>query len=182
MIMSSDKWKTKIIEICVFSMLGALMFCSKIIMEMLPNIHLLGMFVVTFTVVYRAKALIPIYIYVFLNGLYAGFNLWWIPYLYIWTILWAITMLLPRKMPRWISIIVYPAVCGLHGLLYGLLYAPAEAILFHLNFEQMLAWIVSGAVFDIIHGVSNVFMGMLVLPLSQLLTRLSKQIGLIKNE
>lgn len=181
MIMRNDKWKIKIIEICVFSMLGALMFCSKIVMEILPNIHLLGMFVMTFTVVFRAKALIPIYIYVFLNGLYAGFNLWWIPYLYIWTVLWAITMLLPKKMPRWLAALVYPAVCGMHGLLYGILYAPAEAILFHLSFEQMLAWIASGVLFDAIHAVSNVFMGMLVLPLSQLITRLSKQIGLINQ-
>ena len=150
-------------------------------MEILPNIHLLGMFVMTFTIVFRAKALIPIYIYVFLNGLYAGFNLWWIPYLYIWTVLWAITMLLPKKMPRWLAALVYPAVCGMHGLLYGILYAPAEAILFHLNFEQMLAWIASGVLFDAIHAVSNVFMGMLVLPLSQLITRLSKQIGLINQ-
>ncbi len=178
MITRNDKWKIKIIEICVFSMLGALMFCSKIVMEILPNIHLLGMFVMTFTIVFRAKALIPIYIYVFLNGLYAGFNLWWIPYLYIWTVLWAITMLLPKNMPRWLAALVYPAVCGMHGLLYGILYAPAEAILFHLNFEQMLAWIASGILFDAIHAVSNVFMGMLVLPLSQLITRLSKQIGL----
>lgn len=181
MIMRNDKRKIKIIEICVFSMLGALMFCSKIVMEILPNIHLLGMFVMTFTIVFRAKALIPIYIYVFLNGLYAGFNLWWIPYLYIWTVLWAITMLLPKKMPRWLAALVYPAVCGMHGVLFGILYAPAEAILFHLNFEQMLAWIASGVLFDAIHAVSNVFMGMLVLPLSQLITRLSKQIGLINQ-
>ena len=166
---------------CVFSMLGALMFCSKIVMEILPNIHLLGMFVMTFTIVFRAKALIPIYIYVFLNGLYAGFNLWWIPYLYIWTVLWAITMLLPKNMPRCLAALVYPAVCGMHGLLFGILYAPAEAILFHLNFEQMLAWIASGVLFDAIHAVSNVFMGMLVLPLSQLIARLSKQIGLINQ-
>ena len=71
----------------VFAMLGTIMFCSKILLEVLPNIHLLGMLTMTYTVVFRRKALIPIYIYVMLNGLYAGFNIWWIPYLYIWTIL-----------------------------------------------------------------------------------------------
>ena len=66
------------------------MFCSKVIMEALPNIHLLGMLTMVYTLTFRWKALIPIYIYVFLNGLYAGFNVWWVPYLYIWTVLWAV--------------------------------------------------------------------------------------------
>lgn len=165
-------------EMCVFSMLGALMFCSKIIMEALPNIHLLGMFVITFTLVFRVKALIPIYVYVILNGLYAGFNLWWMPYLYIWTILWAITMILPKKMPRWLCSIVYPAVCALHGLAYGTLYAPAQALMFHLNFEQTIAWIIAGFPFDLIHCIGNLFTGLLVLPLSELLKRLSKSVGM----
>ena len=48
-------------------MLGALMYASKVAMEVLPNVHLLGVFVVAMTVVYRKKALYPIYTYVFLN-------------------------------------------------------------------------------------------------------------------
>ena len=175
MIMSSDKWKTKIIEICVFSMLGALMFCSKIIMEMLPNIHLLGMFVVTFTVVYRAKALIPIYIYVFLNGLYAGFNLWWIPYLYLWTVLWAITMLIPKKMPPKIAPVVYILVCGLHGLSYGSLYAIFQAFAFNLNFEQTIAWIIAGFPWDITHCIGNILAGLLIYPLSIALSKFEEK-------
>ena len=158
----------------VFAMLGTVMFCSKIIMEVLPNIHLLGMFTMTYTVVFRKKALIPIYIYVMLNGVYAGFNAWWVPYLYIWTILWGITMLLPKNMPRIAKCIVYPIVCCLHGFAFGILYAPAQALMFGMNFEQMLAWIVAGGVFDVLHGVGNIFAGLLVVPLSELLVRLMR--------
>ena len=92
------RMKTK--EIALFGMLGAVMFASKMLMELLPNIHLLGMFIVAVTVVYRKKALYPIYIYVLLNGIVAGFATWWIPYLYIWTVLWAAVMLLPKNMPK----------------------------------------------------------------------------------
>ena len=60
-------------EIAVFSMLGAVMYASKMIMEIAPNIHLLGVFTIAFTVVYRKKALYPIYIYVLLNGIFCGF-------------------------------------------------------------------------------------------------------------
>lgn len=158
-------------ELAVFAMLGAVMFCSKIIMEFLPNIHLLGMLTMTYTIVFRKKALIPIYIYVMLNGLYAGFNLWWVPYLYIWTILWAITMLLPKRMPRKLKCIVYPIVCCLHGIAFGTLYAPAQAAMLGLNFEQMIAWIIAGLPWDLIHGVGNFVAGLLILPLSELLKR-----------
>jgi energy-coupling factor transport system substrate-specific component len=159
----------------LFSMLGTIMFCSKIIMEALPNIHLLGMFTMTYTVVFRKKALIPIYLYVMLNGLYAGFNMWWMPYLYIWTILWAITMLLPKGMPKKVKCVVYPIVCGIHGFAFGTLYAPAQAIMFGMNFETMLAWIIAGLPWDIIHGIGNFFAGMLVVPLSELIEKLAKK-------
>ena len=59
-------------EMCIFAMLGAVMFASKVIMEALPNIHLLGVLTVTYTVVYRRRALVPIYLYVVLNGLFAA--------------------------------------------------------------------------------------------------------------
>ena len=153
-------------------MLGTIMFCSKIIMEILPNIHLLGMLTVTFTVVFRKKALIPIYIYVLLNGVYAGFNTWWIPYLYIWTILWGVTMLLPKEMPRKAQYVVYPAVCCLHGLAFGTLYAPVQALLFGMNVKTMVAWIIAGLPWDVLHGVGNLFAGLLIVPLAQLLTKL----------
>lgn len=163
-------------EMCIFAMLGAIMFASKVIMEALPNIHLLGMLTVTYTVVYRKKALIPIYVYVMLNGLFAGFNLWWLPYTYIWTILWGIAMLLPRKMPKRVAYIVYSLICALHGFAYGTLYAPAQALMFGLNFEQTVAWIIAGIPFDLIHGFSNLGLGFLVVPLAELLTRLSRKI------
>ena len=153
-------------------MLGTLMFCSKVIMEALPNIHLLGMLTMVYTIVFRKKALIPIYVYVFINGLYAGFTVWWVPYLYIWTILWGITMLLPRKMPKKVACIVYPIVCGLHGLAFGTLYAPAQALLFGMDFKQMIAWIIAGLPWDAIHGLGNLTAGILVLPLSEFLRKL----------
>ena len=56
--------KLRIREMAVFGMLGAVMYVSKMIMEIAPNIHLLGVFTIAFTVVYRKKALYPIYIYV----------------------------------------------------------------------------------------------------------------------
>lgn len=158
----------------IFAMLGALMFIGKLIMEGLPNIHPVAMFIMVFTVVYRVKALIPIGIFVVLTGVYGGFNLWWFPYLYIWAILWGMTMLIPKGIPKKIGAIVYPVVCGLYGLLYGILYAPAQAILFGYDLEKTLLWISTGLPYDILHGAGNLAMGLLVLPLSEVLKKLER--------
>lgn len=140
------------------------MYVSKIIMEIAPNVHLLGVFTIAYTVVYRKKALYPIYIYVLLNGIFSGFAGWWIPYLYLWTILWGAVMLLPPTIPKRLRPVVYMVLCALHGFLFGTLYAPVHAILYGLSFEGMLAWIAAGLPWDLIHGVSNFFCGILVVP------------------
>ena len=168
-----SKSSRKIRDMTVFAMLGALMFVSKVAMEMLPNLHLVGVLTVVYTIVYRWRALIPLYVYVLMNGVYAGFNLWWMPYLYIWTVLWAVTMLLPTSMPTGVKCAVYPIITGLHGVLFGVLYSPAQALLFGLDFDGMIAWILAGLPFDLIHGVGNLCLGFLVYPLSELLFRLS---------
>ncbi len=163
---------SKLRELIVFSMLGSLMLISKIVFEPLPNIHPLAALTVTYTLVYRKKALFPIYIYVFLQGLYSGFSMWWIPYMYIWTILWGFAMLIPKNISLKTGAVVYPLVCAAHGILFGTLYAPAQAIMFHLSFKAMIAWIGAGLYFDIIHACGNFVAGFLVIPLSQVLKRL----------
>lgn len=161
--------KLTIRETVVFAMLGTIMYASKVIMELLPNVHLLGVFTIAYTVVYRKKALYPIYTYVILNGIFCGFATWWIPYLYLWLALWGVVMLLPKKMPDRIKPFVYMSVCAAHGFLFGTLYAPAQAILFGLNLKGMVAWIVAGLPWDFVHGVSNFFCGILIVPVISVL-------------
>lgn len=171
----TPKAKLTVKEITLFAMLGAIMFCGDIFMEMLPNIHLVGVLTVVYTIVFRKKALIPMYLYVLLILLTSGFGMWSLPYLYVWLILWAIVMILPKNMPLWLQWCVYPFVCMLHGLSFGILYAPAQALMLGLNFEATVAWIVSGLGFDILHAVGNFAGGLLIIPLATLLKMLKKQ-------
>lgn len=158
-------------EIAVFGMLGGMMFASKQLMEVLPNVHLLGTFVIAMTLVYRKKALYPIYVFILLQGLFSGFALWWIPYLYLWAVLWGGAMLLPKTLPPRKKALACMALCAAHGFLYGTLYAPAQALLFGLDFPAMVTWILAGLPFDLVHGVSNFFCGTLILPLEKTLRR-----------
>lgn len=162
-------------EIAIFGVLGALMYASKVLMDALPNIHLIGAFVVAITVVYRAKSLLPIYTFVMMAGLFGGFGVWWIPYLYIWTVLFGAVMLLPRNMPKRVAAVVYIAVCSLHGFLYGILYAPFQAFAFGLDFNGTIAWIIAGLPFDIAHGIGNAVCGTLIIPIINVLQIANKK-------
>lgn len=84
-------------------------------------------------------------------------------------------MLLPKNMSKTKCMIIYPIVCALHGLLFGALWAPANALMYSLNFEQTIAWVVAGLPFDAIHGLGNFVFGFLIYPLSKLISKLQKE-------
>lgn len=165
----------KLFNLILLVIFGVIMFISKMIMEFLPNIHAVAMFIAVFTLVYRHKTLISIYVYVFLIGFIYGFSTWWYPYIYIWTVLWALLMLIPKKLSIKWRVILSGIICALHGLAYGTLYAPFQAFVFGLSFEGMIAWIIAGLPFDIIHMIGNIVMSTLIYPLYKVLTKLKAQ-------
>jgi len=142
----------------------------------IPSVHLLGLFIAAYTLTYRVRALIPIYVYVMIYGALYGFSAWWVPYLYIWLPLWGMFMFVSRfQLPVKMKVPIYMFLCALHGLFFGILYAPFQAWLFGLNFQGLVAWIIAGIPFDVVHAISNLAAGILILPLSELLKRLDAQ-------
>ena len=115
--------KLKTREVAIFGMLGALMYASKVFMELLPNVHLLGVFTISFTLVYRKKALYPIYTLCIIEWVVCG----------ICDMVDTVSVSLddslgrdhaaPTKIPKKIQPIVYMIVNACHGFLFGTLYA-----------------------------------------------------------
>jgi len=167
-------------EAALFSMFGAIMFGCKFFLEGIPNIHPLALFIVALTLVYRSKALYPIYVFVLLNGIREGFAPWWIPFLYVFLPLWAAGMLMPRGqslskgLPRKFAMPILMLACGLQGLAFGTMMAPVMAWSMNLDLKGMLAWILAGLSFDAMHAVNNVAFGTLILPLAELMRKLEK--------
>jgi len=156
-------------------MLGALMITTKTAMEVIPNVHFLGLFIAAITLTYRVRALIPIYVFVMLQGVLLGFSVSWLFHLYIWIPLWGVFMIAGKfNLPLEVKIPLYMTLCGLHGLAYGTLCAPMQALVWGYNFNMTVAWIISGLSFDIPHAISNTAMGVLIIPLSELLKKLDK--------
>ena len=165
-------------HLIVFPLLGVIQFEYKQILEFLPNVELVSTLTMVYTLVYRRYALIPIFIFIFLEGLIiAGFGLWWYPYLYLWPLLWGLTMLLPKRMPPWIQAPVYMLVCALFGLAYGSLYAPYQCYAFFGGDWSMVpAWIAAGFPWDVNHAIGNFTLGTLIVPLTALLNRLEREL------
>ena len=162
-------------EIVVFAMLGALMTVLDLAMNILPNVHLCGVLIVTFTAVYRWKALFPLYVYVFLIGFFEGFGTWWCAYLYVWLILWGLAMLIPRKTPRPLAAVLYSFVCALHGFAFGFLWIPVQMLFLNFTFDQALVWWSFGFfTADIPHGIGNLVGSILIIPLAGLIRKLDK--------
>ena len=162
-------------ELVIFALLGALMALSDVLMEGLPNIHIVGLFIAAITCVYRVRALFPVAVYVVLIGATGGFGLWWLSYLYAWPLLWGLVMLVPRRLPRPVYFVLVHAITTLHGLAFGVITAPVLSLMWGLDFHGTVTAVIAGFSFDLLHALGNFVFGFFIAPLSALLSRLSRQ-------
>jgi energy-coupling factor transport system substrate-specific component len=160
-------------------MAAAIEVC-KLFMQSLPNIEMTSFLVILFTLRMGRPALYAIPVFVIIEGLFYGFGLWWVMYLYAWPLLALVT----RAFSHADSAFFWACVSGVFGLLFGLMCAVPYFFIgligggFAQGLRQMFAWWVAGIPFDLIHGVSN-FVIMLVLyrPIGSLLKKMPQIIA-----
>ena len=157
-------------EIALFGMLGALTFGAKFVMSALPNIEPVSLLIMLYAVIFGAKALFPMGIYVALEILIYGIQLWNINYLYVWPIL----MLLSLLMRNMESSLLWAVMAAVFGLCFGLLCAPVY--LFTGGLTYAINWWLSGIPFDLMHCAGNFVLTLLLFaPLRKLLTELYRK-------
>lgn len=155
------------------ALLAAILVFCKEMLAFLPNVEMVSMLVMAYTVVYRWRALLPIYAFVALEAVIYPFPPTVVMYLYVWAILFGISMLLPR---RALPAPVYMGIGGLFGLAYGILCAPVQAAFFHLSLAGTLAWVAAGFPWDVTHAIGNAAIGILTPVVIHLLTRLERNV------
>ncbi|MBQ1985699.1 MAG: hypothetical protein II230_05275 [Clostridia bacterium] len=154
--------------VALSGILGAILLVSQIALAPLPNIEIVSVLVVLFTLVLGKYVAYTLSVFILLEGLVYGFGLWWFSYLYIWTILAIITFFF-RKME---SRLGWALICGFYGLLFGTLTSFPTFVLS--GFAVGVAYILSGIPFDLIHAVANFLLAFLLLPvLRKLLEKLT---------
>ena len=165
-----DKMKLTLRQIALFGVFGALTFGAKVAMSGLPNIEPVSLMVMLFAVVFGWKGLYPVYLYVLMEVMLYGINLWNINYLYIWAVLFVAALAMRRlKNPLW-----WAVLSGVFGIAFGLLCSPVYMAIG--GFDYGIRWWLSGLPFDIPHAVGNFAIALVLFPpLRQLLTKLYKK-------
>lgn len=163
--MDRNSLRTASRHVVVNALLAALMTVLQVVMAPLPNIEPVSLLILVYTLVYGGQVFYIVYTFVLLEGLLFGFHLWWVTYLYIWT-LWAAVVLLLRR-GREKPPLMWAAASGAFGLSFGALDAlPYLAGGLMAAFSR---W-VSGIPFDVLHCLGNFFLALaLERPLYRLL-------------
>lgn len=139
--------KTKDIVLC--GLLAAVMFVLQVAFGFLPNIEPVSILVIVFTLVLERKTLVIIYTFAMLEGIFYGFGIWWIMYLYVWAILYFIVRIMRSNE----SVVIWAVVGGGFGFAFGALCAIPYAIAGGIG--AGIAWWTAGLLFDIFHGLGN---------------------------
>lgn len=138
-------------KICLFSILGALLFAAKTIMSFLPNIEPVSLMVLCLAVCFGLQGLIPVYIYIACEFLFWGIGPWSICYLYVWAVLFSAGLLLKKLQLD--SPLIMACLAAVFGFLFGALCALPICIAG--GWSAALAWWQAGIPFDLLHGTVN---------------------------
>lgn len=159
--------------IVLSGVLGAVMLVCQIALAPLPNIELVSLLTILFTLALGRYVAYSLAVFVLLEGLIYGFGLWWFSYLYVWAILAAAAYLF-RKMECRLG---WGLLCGFFGLFFGTL--TAIPVFLISGFATGVAYIISGIPFDLMHAAGNFLLALLLLPtLRRLLSRLTEALRL----
>lgn len=148
-------------------MFAALTFALQVVMGPLPNIEPVSLLVILYAVTFGWKSLYIIYTFVVMEILYYGLNTWNMYYLYVWTVL-AVVAVLMRKVDK---PVVWAIVSGVYGLLFGALCGITDAFIGGVAYA-VSKWTM-GIGFDVIHCVGNFVIALVLFrPLHTLLGKL----------
>lgn len=157
-------------DIVIIGIMSALIIILQVGLLFLPNIELVSLLIILCTIMYGWKTLYIIYVFVIVEGLIYGFGIWWINYLYVWTILMLITMLFRNKR----SPFFWAILSGAFGLCFGALCS--IPYFFIGGVSMAVSGIISGIPFDAIHCLSNYVIALVLFhPLYRLLNLINQK-------
>lgn len=136
--------------------LAAVLTASKYALDFLPNIELVSLLIILYTLEYPKLVFPAVYTYLLVYGALNGFGLWWFPQLYIWAIL----IVLARLARQNRSVLLWALFSGIFGLCYGALYAVAHALA--AGPAGGAAYWIAGIPFDLLHGAGNFIAALLL--------------------
>ena len=130
-------------------MLGAVLVIMQVALAGLANIELVSVLIIVYTCVFGWYAFIPTYVFVVIQLVLYGFNIWSYFYIYCWAVL--IILALPLRHIK--SPVLWAMVAGAFGLIFGALSAVTS--LFIGGWSFAVAYWINGLLFDFVHCAAN---------------------------
>ncbi len=146
---NKSRTRMNVRDMVICGIFAAVLFVAQIALAVLPNIEIVSLLVIVYTLVFERKTIPIIYAFALLEGLVYGFGIWWIMYLYVWTILYAIVRCFRNNE----NALFWAVIGGFYGLGYGVLCSIPYFLTGGTGVG--IAWWIRGIPYDIIHGVGN---------------------------
>ena len=159
-----NPFQVSVRDIALIGMMTAVIEVSKLALAAVPNVELVTFWIIMFSLFFGPKVIYSILVFILIEVSIYGVNVWVIMYLYIWPTLALLVLLFKKKD----SMLVFAILSGFYGLLFGaycsLPYIVIGTVGGGIKSGLIMAfnWWVAGIPYDILHGISNFFV-MLVL-------------------
>ena len=159
-----NPFQVSVRDIALIGMMTAVIEVSKLALAAVPNVELVTFWIIMFSLFFEPKVIYSILVFILIEVSIYGVNVWVIMYLYIWPTLALLVLLFKKKD----SMLVFAILSGFYGLLFGaycsLPYIVIGTVGGGIKSGLIMAfnWWVAGIPYDILHGISNFFV-MLVL-------------------
>ena len=164
--------KSAAFDVALVGLMVAVIEVFKFVMMGLPNIELTSFWLTLFSRNFGKKVYFVVPVFVLIEGIIFGFNLWWISYLYVWPLLVFVTRILKKND----SAIIWASVSAVFGLAFGALCAIPYAFTgtdLQSGLTIAFNWWIAGIPWDIAHcGGNFVLMMLLYKPLSKVMQKL----------
>lgn len=155
-------------DITLIAILSASLTAGKFVLSAVPNVEIVTFLFIIYTVVFGLKrAFFTSIVFTTTEILIYGFGTWLLGYYILWPTLILVTHLLKRTVN---SEYGFAAIAATFGFTFGLFFALFESIFYGIGYA--IPYWISGIPFDIVHGVSNFI---IVLVLYKPLTRTINQ-------
>ena len=180
--MKTDEKNNKLTarDVCLIGMMVAIIEVSKVALAGIPNVELTSFWIILFSLYLGKRVYYAVPVFILLEGLMYGMQIWWIMYLYAWPLL----AFLARRLRKMDSALSWAILSAAFGLSFGALCAIPYFFIGAAGATAMdglryaFAWWIAGIPWDFVHGAGN-FCIMLVLyhPVKKAMLNISRYVN-----
>ncbi|WP_417043965.1 hypothetical protein [Dysosmobacter sp.] len=160
-------------HLALLGILTAVLLGGQVALAALPNVEIVSLLVILYSLLLGRQVFLIIYAFALLEGCLYGFGLWWVSYLYVWTLLAIIALALRQAEAL---ALFWAILSGFFGLAFGALCALPYLVTG--GIAAAISYWLAGLGFDLIHCAGNFLVCLLLFrPLYRLLSRLLRWYG-----